>query len=332
MLSSLLLCKERTMLDDKAMAYLYSRGLTREIIEKTLLASGMNHTQECIEETIRQDALYYQYVSQWPNYCRGCQGYGMLGSSSIDPQRDTSGPCPQCTEKGLCARCKQPGLTSEERGDSETGAGPCKLCGWNYKDGLPYPVICLCHLNEETKENIVETKEKLAIVDLDKIVFDSSIRFNAATRPDNSINWRVALDPALVRHDTLILGAEIALDLIQSKGYKLLFLTGRPEKMRQATVEKLAEYLITDYELIMRPDGNFTKAPEFKYEKIAEIVASRQPETLIFIDDLVEEYPNLLIPIKTCPYYCYASLSEFIGKHDFSELGKEILGKSDEKA
>src|SRR6266568_8015483 len=130
----------------------------------------------------------------------------------------------------------------------------------------------------------LEPSKKLAIVDLDRVVADSSIRFGQALRPNGSTNWYIALDPARVKYDTLIPNADKALAFIQEKGFELVFLTGRPESMRNATEAWLALHGIATYEMVMRPDGNFTPAPEFKQSKASEIIIQKQPDTVLFID------------------------------------------------
>ena len=60
------------------------------------------------------------------------------------------------------------------------------------------------------------------------------------------------------------------------KRYHIIFLTGRPEKYRQKTVDWLFTYCgihpNCDYELYMRPDGDFRQdtdlKPEIYYQKI----------------------------------------------------------------
>jgi DnaJ-class molecular chaperone len=78
------------------------------------------------------------YATRWPNFCRDCSGYGVTKSSQSVPYGsttasfDTVDPCESCTNEGRCPRCAKDGLTHEDRGDEETGNGPCKFCGWDY--------------------------------------------------------------------------------------------------------------------------------------------------------------------------------------------------------
>lgn len=97
----------------------------------------IKHTPECIAADAARSATFKAWVDRWPDACDNCGGHGAFhfhGDRYTPPYSD---PCDTCTDKGLCARCGKPGLTSEERGDSSTGDGPCKECGWNYDDALP---------------------------------------------------------------------------------------------------------------------------------------------------------------------------------------------------
>lgn len=81
------------------------------------------------------------YVEAWPNYCRSCSGWGVTTYRQSVPYGSTSAsfdvadPCAACTNLGKCARCGLDGLSSEERGDGDTGTGPCEFCGWDYDEG-----------------------------------------------------------------------------------------------------------------------------------------------------------------------------------------------------
>lgn len=152
---------------------------------------------------------------------------------------------------------------------------------------------------------------RLAIIDLDKVVSNSSARFARATRPDYSINWKIALDPDLVELDELIERADIALDVITTCDYHILFLTGRPETMREATVQWMLKYGLPVHEMVMRTAGDFSKAKDFKRREVAKIVAEKQPDKVLFIDDLIEEYPDLLFDCAV-PVVCHASLADYM--------------------
>jgi ribonucleotide monophosphatase NagD (HAD superfamily) len=81
-----------------------------------------------------------------------------------------------------------------------------------------------------------ETMTSLAIIDLDGVIAENTERFARATKPSGGIDWSVAFDPTLVVLDTLIAGADQAVTRLENKhGYAVIFLTSRPETMREAT-------------------------------------------------------------------------------------------------
>lgn len=114
----------------------------------------MEHSKECLEYQAKTKATFDAWVIQWPNYCRSCQGSGLHTWTENGAPHGAgfwampmSELCSVCSEIGNCPRCSQPGLTSEDRGDNDTGSGPCKFCGWNEDDACPRETIdgpCLC--------------------------------------------------------------------------------------------------------------------------------------------------------------------------------------------
>lgn len=127
----------------------------------------------------------------------------------------------------------------------------------------------------------------LAVIDLDGVVADSSARFARARRPDGSIDWNVAFDPALVSLDTLIEDIWPALDRLISKGYEeIVFLTSRPESMRTGTQQWLDGHALNGYELIMKPaSAQFTKTVNWKADEVARLASIADVRSLLFIDD-----------------------------------------------
>ena len=119
------------------------------------------HTKECQEGQRREQ----EWLTQWPNHCKECRGFGEF-TSNYDPIGGvgslSSGyylwrePCEACTYQGICPRCGKAGLSNvdEGRGD-DIGAGPCTECGWDYPmGGRPvYPCFCIeeyCRKREES--------------------------------------------------------------------------------------------------------------------------------------------------------------------------------------
>ncbi len=99
--------------------------------------STVEHTTECLARDAERKGAYDAWTERWPNHCDHCRGVGAFYDPGHFYQPPSEDPCSSCTEVGLCARCGEPGLTDEERGDTSTGEGPCKACGWNYDDEQP---------------------------------------------------------------------------------------------------------------------------------------------------------------------------------------------------
>jgi hypothetical protein len=76
----------------------------------------------------------FQFQSKWPNYCRACGGWGGATDYQSVPWGSTTASTPifevcDALPETQCHRCGQHGL-------GEGGDGPCKVCGWDYDDGL----------------------------------------------------------------------------------------------------------------------------------------------------------------------------------------------------
>jgi hypothetical protein len=110
--------------------------------------------------------------------------------------------------------------------------------------------------------------EQIAFIDLDGLVARNDRRFHAADytrarfledriaearqtgtfaweewgKQATDLYWNTAFSPELVALDTLVDGALEGLDhLVNGRGYQLIYLTSRPQSMRQATIAWLAE-------------------------------------------------------------------------------------------
>lgn len=114
----------------------------------------MKHTSECEERSkgIREEVAAWK--AKYPSYCRNCGGTGVIctpgssvpyGATSVDLP-DNYDPCSVCVEVGRCPRCGRDGLTSETRGDTSTGEGPCRFCEWDHLEDYPpsHGDECIC--------------------------------------------------------------------------------------------------------------------------------------------------------------------------------------------
>lgn len=149
---------------------------------------------------------------------------------------------------------------------------------------------------------------KLALIDLDGVVADSSARFAKAeeakaaslshvtTKSDldfvkkqaESLYWQTAFTPELVALDTLIAGAARAIMLLEEAGYKIYFLTSRPDPMRDATRKWIKSQYISCWpdKLIMKPASQqYVKTVTWKSGVVELLVRLFGVDDLLFIDD-----------------------------------------------
>lgn len=131
---------------------------------------------------------------------------------------------------------------------------------------------------------------KLAIIDFDGVVADATARFAQAEevkqawldkarsillstnavdeREATNLYWRTVFDPANVSMDTEIDGASEAIyQLVEEHDYTIVFLTSRPETMRQATISWLSDLTGEDNDPVYGLERVFMKAAAFQYVK-----------------------------------------------------------------
>jgi len=129
---------------------------------------------------------------------------------------------------------------------------------------------------------------RIAIIDIDGVVADATTRFAKAEevkqryieelqqelgvtdeRGATDTYWQTVFSPEHVPLDTLIDGAIEALDTLQfTHGYHILFLTSRPEAMRDATAEWLYYHKANFYRKVLSDERRLImKAPAFQYVK-----------------------------------------------------------------
>ncbi len=148
---------------------------------------------------------------------------------------------------------------------------------------------------------------KIAFVDLDGVIANNDARFAQATK-DGKINWKMALNGDHVHMDTLIPGVEARLEALEKQGYTVIYLTSRPEPMREATEAWLKLHNIhNDRRMEMKPlSAQFVKTITWKAERLKEIADEAEAERIIFIDD---EPANIEAARQLVPHLtCYSSL------------------------
>jgi hydroxymethylpyrimidine pyrophosphatase-like HAD family hydrolase len=132
------------------------------------------------------------------------------------------------------------------------------------------------------------------IIDIDGTVADNKHRahYVEGTQKD----WDNFFRADLVLKDTLIPGVMEALQRFQELKYELIFVTGRHEPLRDATMRWLHEKLGIDTDdgnLLMRPAGNMLDAAAYKREQVMTLKRERHNtgRGFLFIDDDLKVLP-----------------------------------------
>ncbi len=128
--------------------------------------------------------------------------------------------------------------------------------------------------------------DKCCIIDVDGTLIDSERRFRLGQR-GSRLDWNFILDPAIVRTLDRPMPREIIekiKQICEELGCnKIVILTGRPEKLREITIQQLCEINMRYDELIMRKNGDFRKEIDYKLSIIQEI--SRRYNIVAVFDD-----------------------------------------------
>lgn len=136
----------------------------------------------------------------------------------------------------------------------------------------------------------------VAFIDLDGVCFDSSERERRARKPNGRLDYGLFLDAELVwALDTPVAGARAALLGLQEQagGCLIVYLTGRPERLRAVSA---AQLLRDDFplplmreQLLMRADDDYRPAPLLKAELVgAYLDAHPAVADILVVDDRVE--------------------------------------------
>lgn len=175
---------------------------------------------------------------------------------------------------------------------------------------------------------------RIALIDLDGVVADSSARFakaeeakaayitqhsnpvyQASEREATSVYWQTAFTPELVTLDTLIAGAARAIMLLEEAGYKIYFLTSRPDPMRDATRKWIKSQYISCWpdKLIMKPASQqFVKTVVWKSGVVELLVRLFGVDDLLFIDDEVATQEAIAALDLPCDRKIGGSLQEAV--------------------
>lgn len=127
------------------------------------------------------------------------------------------------------------------------------------------------------------------IIDIDGTLADSTQRA--------ALSGQAFWDPARVLKDTRIEGSLEAIKNFQRLNYELVFLTGRPEHLRDVTERWLQEnYGIAVHRerLLMRSGGNMLTVREYKREQLNNALSGMdRARGVLCIDNDPEMWPML---------------------------------------
>ncbi|HEV7203011.1 MAG TPA: hypothetical protein VGN18_00305 [Jatrophihabitans sp.] len=120
----------------------------------------------------------------------------------------------------------------------------------------------------------------LAVFDVDGVVADVRHRLHHLERRRS---WSAFFADA-VADELLVEGARLVADL--AREHEIVWLTGRPEWLRDVTLDWFAEHGLPGDELFMRPHGDYRPAPRYKLSVLREL-APRGIAAVIDDDDEV---------------------------------------------
>lgn len=156
----------------------------------------------------------------------------------------------------------------------------------------------------------------LAFVDIDRVISNGDARFALAERiastfPYKSKDywdtyWHTAFMPANLYTDTLIPGADLQLARIM-QNYDVIYLTSRPEHMREATREWFKEHgLPTTPDMLMKPPPfQYVKTVTWKVGTIHQMAYMRRAIDVLVIDNeqaILDELARLATPFALRSY------------------------------
>lgn len=188
---------------------------------------------------------------------------------------------------------------------------------------------------------------KLAIVDIDGVIANNTARFAKAEEarhnamPDKledalsltvaqekeltNLYWQTAFTPELVSLDTLIPEANKHIAILEKARYRAVFLTSRPEAMREATTDWMYKNFImvspyldhyhskVPYELIMKaPAFQYTKTTTWKAGMVQTLASLYGASEVVFIDDETANHDTILAYEGNYALTGYHSLQEAV--------------------
>jgi len=234
----------------------------------------------------------------------------------------------------------------------------CSDCGIRNNPSHMNCKMCSSKLPMPTRQNplyakLTQDRPKAVVFDLDMTLFDNSQRFTDARRAGlvdkagkpkvkgmmskrqafNKRNKFLYSNKELAK-DVVIPGATQLVSDLKNDGYTIIYLTARPEKYQEQTIQQLES---NGFPLFRDTDGNSlvfskpadkTQVPAFKGNKVRELLGNYKVE-MVFDDNKsnLEEIAKLGIP------GLYASISDHVKHnpeaHDNKYGGQNVTGTED---
>jgi phosphoglycolate phosphatase-like HAD superfamily hydrolase len=162
-------------------------------------------------------------------------------------------------------------------------------------------------------------RRPIAIVDLDGVVADVRHRLHFLHgRPKNWDRFFAAAHADPAHPEGLAVVARLGDD------HEIVFVTGRPEQLREATVEWLDTHGLGQHRLVMRPVGDRRPAAQVKRRLIAALANDRE------IGIVVDDDPVVLDALRDAGYPTFAADWErrLIEDEDALRNAQEVTGRT----
>jgi predicted secreted acid phosphatase len=128
----------------------------------------------------------------------------------------------------------------------------------------------------------MDDRRPIAVIDLDGVVSDVRHRLHfLQSRPKDWDQFFAAARSDPAHPEGLELVRSLAVD------HEIVFVTGRPDRLRRATLEWLEARGLDTHRLLMRPDGDRRPAAQVKRELVAALGRDRTISIVVDDDELV---------------------------------------------
>jgi hypothetical protein len=138
---------------------------------------------------------------------------------------------------------------------------------------------------------------------------------------NHGFDWDTFQDSAHVPLDTLIEGAYEAIHALRNQGWRLVYLTSRPESMRWATLTWLSNQGIACQpvdgalrwiDVYMKDEeARYDKTPQWKAQQVMRLVEMYQASEILIVDDQISNL-EAIVQVLTVPFRVHTSLNDAV--------------------